>query len=53
MKVNVNPLLCLKNFLSLRETELVTLFEFSIVLIVLLHGVVCEMDEWLVNLLLI
>ena len=53
MKVNIDPLLCLKHLLTLSETQLITLFKLSVVLIVLLNGVVCEMDKWLVNLLLV
>ena len=53
VEVNVYTFLLHHHFLSLRETKLIALFELTIVCIMLLDCVVCKVNKWLVNLLLI
>ena len=48
IKVNVTACLLFNYFSSLFETVHVSFFVFSVVVVVLLHCVVREMDEWLV-----
>lgn len=49
VEVNVQSFLSLQQFASLIETQLVALLEFSVVLVVLLHRVVGQVDEGLVD----
>ena len=49
IEINVLPSLLFNKLPCTIEIKLVAVFVFSVVVIVLLNCVVCQMDEWLVN----
>ena len=48
IEVNVQSLLRFDNVSSLAETKLITFFKFSVILILGLYCVICQVDKWLV-----
>jgi len=52
IKINIRPSLLFNQITRFLEIKLVTFFQFSIVIIILLNSIIGQVDKWLINALL-